>query len=257
MARTARGALFFVVWLPYMLLLAAPIQRLLVWPLVTILPSRRASLMNAWMRLQANVIVVLTRTVAGVKLSVRGSLPAEAVVAVMNHQSVLDIPVAVTLFNGPGPLFPTRDRYRWRIPFISPFLRLARFPFITQRPSGLKDDLESLGDAADRVACGENSLLIYAEGHRTRDGEIGRFMRTGPRLILSQSRRPVYTIVADGMWGARTFTDALAELGHSRVDIVISGPYDPPAPENADQFLDQLREDMVATLASMRRESAS
>jgi 1-acyl-sn-glycerol-3-phosphate acyltransferase len=96
------------------------------------------------------------------------------------------------------------------------------------------------------------SLLIYAEGHRSRDGQIGPFMRRGPRLILSQAKRPVYTIVADGMWGARTFTDALIRLGGSRIRVTVHGPFAPPSPDDASEFLDHLHQTMVDSLTELR-----
>jgi len=251
--RTARGSLFFVIWIPYLLLLAAPVQRLLLWPAVLLFPSRRASWTGAWLRAQGRFVFWLATHTAGVRLEVRGALPAGPLVAVMNHQSVLDIPLVYSLFHGVPPVIPTRERYRRSIPFVSPLLRLARFPFLSQRPRDLDRDLETLRDAADRVARGEQSLLLFAEGHRSRDGRIGPFMRAGPRLIVARSGRPVYTIVADGMWGARTFTDALAALGGSRVTVVISGPFPPPPADHADQFLDQLRDRMIADLDDLRR----
>jgi len=134
---------------------------------------------------------------------------------------------------------------------------MLKFPFITQRPATLEQDLAALSLAADRVARGEMSLLIYAEGHRSRDGQIGPFMRRGPRLILSQAKRPVYIIVADGMWGARTFTDALIRLGGSRVRVRIVGPFVPPSPDSASEFLDHLHDAMVEALAELRRDASS
>jgi 1-acyl-sn-glycerol-3-phosphate acyltransferase len=252
--RAVRGSLFFIIWLPYLCIPAAIVQRLIVWPVLALTssPARRAHRFGRWLRLQGRIVVGLSRLTAGVRVSITGSIPDEPVVAIMNHQSVFDIPVAITLFGRFSPLFPTRDRYKWRIPFISPIVRMGRLPFITQRPEGLQQDLDSLSEAAGRVSRGENSLLIYAEGHRTRDGQIGRFMRQGPRLILTQSKRPVYLIVADGMWGARTFTDALVALAHSRIHVVVAGPFEPPTPETADAFLDELRASMIATLERMR-----
>jgi 1-acyl-sn-glycerol-3-phosphate acyltransferase len=254
--RALRGALFFVIWIPYLVIPAALVQRFVLWPLLAITSpaARRARLYGIWLRFQARVVLVLSRLTADVRVTIEGSLPDEPVVAVMNHQSVFDIPVAIPLFGGASPLFPTRDRYQWYIPFLSPTLRMGRFPFIAQRPADLEQDLSALTRAAECVARGENSLLIYAEGHRTRDGHIGRFMRQGPRLILTQAKRPVYTIVADGMWGARTFTDALRALGNSRIHVVITGPFEPPTPETADAFIDKLRASMIATLERMRRE---
>jgi 1-acyl-sn-glycerol-3-phosphate acyltransferase len=257
--RALRGSLFFIIFLPYLGIPAAIVQRVVVWPVLTLAPTpaKRAYLYGLWLKVHCQIILVLSRLTAGVRVSVSGSIPDEPVVAIMNHQSIMDIPVAVTLFGRFSPLFPTRDRYKWKIPFISPTLRMGRFPFITQRHESVQQDLATLEDAAARVARGDNSLIIYAEGHRTRDGQIGRFMRQGPRIILTQSTRPVYTIVADGLWGARTFTDALAALGNSRIHVKVTGPFDPPTPENADAFLDQLRQSMIATLAELRRQPAA
>lgn len=250
--RALRGSLFFIIWIPYLLLIAGPIQRFIVWPIVALFPGTRAPLAGRWLRLQGRVVLWLARLTAGVRVHFEGTLPDEPIVVVMNHQSVLDIPVALTLFHGSGPLFPTRDRYQWYIPVVSPICRILRFPFITQRAATLEQDLLALSIAADRVASGEMSLLIYAEGHRSRDGRIGPFMRRGPRLILSQAKRPVYIIVADGMWGARTITDALVGLAGSRVRVSIVGPFTPPSPEHASEFLDHLHDAMVSALAELR-----
>ena len=255
--RAVRGALFFILWIPYLLLLAGPVQRFIIWPIVLIVPAWRAPLAGRWLRLQGRMVMWLSRFAAGGRVTVHGTLPDEPIVAVMNHQSVLDIPVALTLFSGTGPMFPTRDRYEWYIPVVSPICRMLKFPFITQRPATLEQDLAALSLAADRVARGEMSLLIYAEGHRSRDGQIGPFMRRGPRLILSQAKRPVYIIVADGMWGARTFTDALIRLGGSRVRVRIVGPFVPPSPDSASEFLDHLHDAMVEALAELRRDASS
>src|SRR5919204_576344 len=90
----------------------------------------------------------------------------------------------------------------------------------------------SLGLAADiatRVGRGEQSLLIFAEGHRTKGGSIDPFMKSGLKLILARARRPVYCIVADGMWHAATFAAAARRLAGPRVRAVVIGPFAPPA----------------------------
>jgi 1-acyl-sn-glycerol-3-phosphate acyltransferase len=257
--RAVRGSLFFIIFLPYLCILASIVQRIIVWPVLTLIssPATRARWYGRWLRLQCTNLVFVARYAAGVRLTIEGTIPDAPVVAIMNHQSILDIPVAVLLFGDHSPLFPTRDRYKWKIPFISPTLRMGRFPFITQKASAIQQDLDSLTEAASRVAKGWNSLLIYAEGHRTRDGQIGRFMRQGPRLIVTYAHQPVYTIVADGLWGARTFTDALESIANCHIHVVVSGPFQPPAPEHADAFLDMLRSNMVTTLERIRSGTAA
>ena len=252
--RTFRALLFFALWLPSFVIVFAIVQRVLFFPLCWIVPRWRAPLLGWWLRFQGDYCTFLLRMAGGCRMTVRGTIPKEAVVVVMNHQSVADIPIALSLVRGPGLLFATRDWYKWRVPFVSPVLRNARMPFVTQRPGGIRQDISALNDAADRCARGENSLLLFAEGHRTRDGQIGPFMRMGPRIILPRARRPVYTIVIDGLWGARTFTDALAELGNCRIDLVISGPYEAPeSTADLDGFIERLRYDMITKLDDLRR----
>ncbi len=180
----------------------------------------------------------------------------------MNHQSVLDIPLGVSLVPGPLPIIPTRDRYRRGIPGISVLARMARFPFVTQGARATREELRALAAAAERVAAGEAYLLIYPEGHRTRDGEIGPFMKSGLRLVLPRARRPVYCIVADGIWRSRTVADTLAHFAQSQVRVAVLGPFEPPDVEGAtaktlDAFIDTLREQMVAALADLRRDAAA
>jgi 1-acyl-sn-glycerol-3-phosphate acyltransferase len=252
--RTFRAVLFFALWLPFFTIVFAIVQRVFLFPACLIVPRWRAPLLGWWLRFQGDFCVFMLRAAGGCRLTVQGEIPKEAVVVVMNHQSVADIPIALSLIRGPGLLFATRDRYKWRVPFVSPVLRAARMPLLTQRPSGIRHDIKLLNDAADRCARGENSLLLFAEGHRTLDGQIGPFMRMGPRLIVPRARRPVYTIVIDGLWGARTFTDALAKLGNCRIHCVLSGPYEPPeSAADLDGFIERLRYSMIATLDEIRR----
>src|SRR5579864_3130414 len=112
--RVLRSGIFFVIYFCYLTLIMGLGQRVLLWPAIFLVPQRRRALVRAWLRFHA--------------LTTHGSLPAESCIVVMNHQSVLDIPLGLSLVTGPYPLIPTRDRYRRGIPGISPLSRLARFP---------------------------------------------------------------------------------------------------------------------------------
>ena len=230
-------------------------QRLLLWPAIVVLPRYRTALVRAWLRLHARATVWMARVIGGIRFSIHGAIPRESCIVVMNHQSVLDIPIGLSLIPGPQTLIPTRDRYRRGIPAISPLARLARFPFVSQGGSLARAELQALVEAVDRVDRGEVCLLIFPEGHRTRDGRIGRFMRGGLRIALTRASRPVYCIVADGMTSARTTREALAQVAGSTVTVAIVGPFAPPAersPESADAFIDVLHDTMTNALARMR-----
>jgi 1-acyl-sn-glycerol-3-phosphate acyltransferase len=230
-------------------------QRLVIWPAILLLPSRRRSIVRAWLGLQARVTLALARAIANVRVSVQGSIGSESCIVVMNHQSVLDIPIGISLVRGPYPLIPTRDRYQRGIPGISPLVRLARFPVVSQKRSISRAELAGLTSAADQVARGEQSLLIFPEGHRSRDGKIGRFMRSGLRIVLTHAKRPVYCVVASGIQNARTFADVLVSFANLDVRVAVLGPLAPPDDDSVDDFIDSLHDRMTLALAELEPES--
>lgn len=255
-----RSSAFLFAYTIYLMLAMGLGQRVLLWPAIWLFPRRRRRMVRAWLRFHARRTLGMARVIANVRLSVRGEIPPESCIVVMNHQSVLDIPIGLSLVPGPYPLIPTRDRYKWGIPGISPLGRLARFPFLSQKRVLSRAELAALLSAAEQVASGEQSLLIFPEGHRSRDGGLGRFMRNGLRIFLSRVERPVYCVVARGMVNARTFADGLANFANLDIRVRISGPIAPPSPgsddDTVDAFIDSLRERMLDMLAELDGETA-
>ena len=256
-ARIARSFAFFTATMLYLLLPMGVVQRLVFWPLVVLLPARRPRMMRAWFHFHASRVMGLARLIAGLRLRVRGRFTPGPCVVVMNHQSVLDIPVIHTIGPDPVVLIATRTRYARGIPGISPLVRLARLPLVTQKRETVAADLAEMERGAEMAATGDYSLCVFAEGHRTRDGEIGPFMVRGLQRILSRVRHPVWCVVGDGMWGARTFAEAALRIAGAQIDVTILGPFTPPADDaELPAFIEELRERMVAALAEMRRERA-
>lgn len=250
--RAARSLIFLLVFSVYLLVVIAGGNRLLIPPLLKLFPRHSLRIRRAWLRLHAIATTGLARTFGGMRLEVQGAVPRESAVVVMNHQSVMDIPVGVLLIPGPYPIIPTRDRYaNASVPGMPSLIRLLRFPVVSQKRENLRTELPAIAEAADSTARGDNSMLIFAEGHRTRDGLIAPFMRTGLRLVLERAKRPVYCIVADGLWHARTAFDAATGFAGATCTVHILGPFTPPS-SNLDDFIDGLRDRMVAELDAIR-----
>jgi 1-acyl-sn-glycerol-3-phosphate acyltransferase len=250
--RAARSLIFLLVFSVYLFVVIAAGNRLLMPPLLKLFPRHSLRMRRAWLRLHAVVTTGLARTFGGMRLKVQGAIPRESAIVVMNHQSVMDIPVGVLLISGPYPIIPTRDRYvRNGIPGMPSLIRLLRFPVVSQKRENLRMELPAIAEAAEATARGDNSMLIFAEGHRTRDGQIAPFMRTGLRLVLERARRPVYCIVADGLWHARTAFDAATGFAGATCHVHILGPFTAPS-HDLDRFIDELRDRMVAELDAMR-----
>jgi 1-acyl-sn-glycerol-3-phosphate acyltransferase len=259
LGRAVRSGAFVALFCCYAVVVIDLGQRIVVSPLTRMFPRRRAALVRWWLRVHARATLGMARVVAGVRVHVRGAIPRESCIVVMNHQSVLDIPLGLSLIPGPQAVIPTRDRYRRGIPAISGIGRLAGFPYLAQGRALTREELHALSETAELVARGERSFLIFAEGTRSRDGRIGPFMRSGLRLMLRRARRPVYCVVADGLLNARTTMDALTGFAGSRVSVVILGPFDPPtnrSAESIDEFIDTLHDAMNAALDDLRSPGA-
>ncbi len=231
-----------------------PVQWLVVWPLIVLMPARRRRVTRAWLQLQARLVLALARVVGGLRLTIEGAIPPTSCIVLMNHQSVLDIPVGVSLVRGPYPLIPTRASYRRAIPGISTLMRLSRQPLVSQQAQATRAEHRAITEASEQVARGEHSLILFPEGHRSTDGEMLPFMTSGLRRILGGVRqRPVYLAVVDGYWHLRTIGDAAFRLAGTSARVSILGPYTiPPAPGDIDRFIGFLRGRMIEALARGR-----
>jgi 1-acyl-sn-glycerol-3-phosphate acyltransferase len=251
--RASRSVVFVLVYLIYLVLFMGFVQRFILVPMAWVFPVLTDRLLAPWSRLQARVPLWLLRDIAGVRVTTVGAIGPENRVVVMNHQSLLDIVLGVRLVPDYMALIPTRRRYAWGIPGISTFVRLARYPLISQTRKGIRADLEMLGDAADRSRRGQGSVLIFPEGHRTKDGSILPFMTRGLRVVLSRAPLPVYCVVGDGMWHIRTLADTMVRVAGTHIQIRVIGPFQPPQAESdIPDFVEFLRAQMIATLEDIR-----
>jgi 1-acyl-sn-glycerol-3-phosphate acyltransferase len=251
--RIMRSGAFVLIFLIYLVTFVAFCQRFILLPLTWLLPVPAARLMALWSRSQTRLVLRVLRIVAGVQITIDGAIGPENHIVIMNHQSVVDILVALSQNPGPVTIIPARRRYAWGIPGASLFVRLARFPLISQTRQGLRDDLAAMAEAAERCRRGEASFLVFPEGHRTKDGSILPFMTRGMRVVLSHAPLPVYCIVADGMWHVRTMADTVSQLAGSHIRVRIIGPFQPPEVESQiPDFLASIRDEMIATLHDIR-----
>lgn len=251
--RVARSAAFVLAYLTYLVFFMGFIQRFILVPLAFGFPALTTRLLGPWSRLQSRSPLQLLRIIGGVQVLVDGAIGPENRLVIMNHQSLIDIVIGLRASPGNLTLIPTRKRYARGIPGVSMFLRLARYPLISQTRKSIRADLAVLEEAAERCRREKLSLLIFPEGHRTKDGSILPFMTRGLRVVLSRAPLPVYCIVADGMWQVRTLADTAFRVAGSKIQVRIIGPFQPPAEESQiPEFLTLLRNRMIETLDDIR-----
>jgi len=248
-----RGTIFLLAYGLFTVLIFDLGTRLAVWPAVHLFPNRRRRIIGGWFYFLGNATLAMARAIVGVRVVRRGRLPAESCVVVMNHQSLLDVPLAASSVRGTQIVIPTRDRYRRWIPGVSPIGRLSGFPYLSQRAQASRAEISSLTKAAEDCERGETTLVIYPEGHRTRDGQVEPFMKNGLRLILKRTTRPVYLLVSDNMWRSRTLSDMVVRFAGTTIPLVAVGPIARPEGQSLDEFIDQLHARLIDALAEIRQ----
>lgn len=222
---------------------------LFVLPRVWAQPARRYELGSDFMRWMSRWILRIQQW-GGAHFERSGTVPTGGpAYIVMNHQSQLDIPTAA-LMGEPGvPVFVSRARYTRFVPLVSKSIRLIGCPVVDPEddPRGALDAIQAVAPALER------GLLIFPEGHRSREGEVLPFRARGLMALLQSRPLPVYVIVNDGLWRARSLADTLFNAPLLRGEAEVLGPFQPPDdPKKYRAFVAELREKLVERITQMR-----
>ncbi len=135
-----------------------------------------------------------------------------------NHQSLLDVPIIYSAL--PVPLlFIVKEELR-RVPFLGWYISAMGMIFI--RRQARQRSLRDLEACRDRIAAG-NSILMFPEGTRSRDGRIAA-LKPGSFVPAIDVGVAVVPVVIRGSG------DALAAGGfrvrHARIQVAIGQPID-------------------------------
>lgn len=236
------------------LLLSDIVQRTVVALWVRLRPTRRKAVLAAWIDLMASLVTKPLIVVGGARIRMPPRIvPAEpGTLIVMNHQSIMDIPLMVRCVKDGYPRIVTRARYQRRVPLISHMVRLYQYPVVdpTANP---KEVIRAVRSMAKLAKDSDVPIGLFPEGTRTRDGEIGPFKVRGLSRLLQQRPWKVYVMVVDGYWQAARFRDFMADM--STIDGKMShvGTFDWPDPSvDPTDFMEELRQCMVQGLAEIR-----
>ena len=177
--------------------------------------------------------------IEGRKKRVRGT----TYVIICNHQSILDILLVNCL----------RYRYKWiskientKVPFVGWYLKMADYIVVDR---GNKDSKEKM--LAESYECLKKgtSLMLFPEGTRSTDNNIGFFKRGAFQLAIS-AHTPVLPVLIDGTGGILP-KHGLIFGGFHRITIKV---LDPVAPES---FGTKDCEELAAKFQMMMSEALS
>jgi 1-acyl-sn-glycerol-3-phosphate acyltransferase len=202
------------------------VQRVVVVPLVWVAPALKDRVLAAWQRWLAGTLIGVIRFVGGGRFEPFPTIPSEAgVLVLMNHQSVLDIPIIVRCIEQGYPRIVTRKRYARWVPVVSRMIRLYDYPVVDPK-GAMRGQLKSLQAVAKdpRVP-----IVVFPEGTRSHDGALLPFRRGAVDTFLRRRKWKAYLATADGILACGRLKDMLngVESVHCRVSV--SGPFNTPS----------------------------
>ena len=121
--------------------------------------------------------------------------PARRSVFCFNHVNVLDAHTAAAAI--PHEFCGLMDAWQAHVPFYGWLMRLSKGILVNRRKmSGV---LDQMIEGAKRRREEGMSILVFPEGHRTRDGSVGRFKR-GVFVMAREAGYPVVPVAVKGMY---------------------------------------------------------
>ena len=128
----------------------------------------------------------------------KAKLPAQFLI-LSNHQSLFDIPAFLRFMPEVDLRFIAKDALGKGIPMVSPMLKSQQHCLIPRnvRPMESVKLISEFGERTKR----ENLIpVIFPEGTRSRDGELGKFYSAGFRTLAEASGLDVAVCALDGGW---------------------------------------------------------
>lgn len=218
-------------------------------------PSRAFETTERFARRSVAHIFNLMHTYAQVCLeyeNLSGMELPERFLLVTNHQSLMDIPICIELFPDSRLRFVAKRELGGGIPFVSLILRSQGHALI-ERKGDPAQAMRSIVRFSHRCEREKTCPVIFPEGTRTRDGEVGVFHTAGVRKILDETPLPLVVAVLDGGWKVAKMKDVVDNLQGTRFKLrVLSVTPTLGAKKEVLAALDKAHDDIIAGLADLR-----
>ena len=170
----------------------------------------------------------------------KNELP-ENFIIIANHQSLLDIPLFMNFLRDRSVRFIAKDTLGRHIPLVSEMLRAQEHCLIPRKAKPM-EAMRYISDFGKRVVERNQIPILFPEGSRTRDGNVGKFFSAGFRQLTESTGLPVVACALDGGWKLRDLTKLLKNLKHGSYRVKILKIYEPPkSKEECNAILEESR----------------
>lgn len=140
---------------------------------------------------------------------------------ISNHQSLLDIPAFMNFFRERDVRFVAKDNLSRHIPLVSEMLRSHEHCMIPRKGSPVVA-MKTIEEFGKRALIRGQIPIIFPEGTRTRDGNVGKFYSAGFRKLNEATGLPVAVCALDGGYELRDLKNITTKLknGCYRVKVL-------------------------------------
>lgn len=166
----------------------------------------------------------------------------EQFIIIANHQSLLDIPCFMNVFPNKSLRFVAKDALGQYVPMVSKMLKTQEHCVIPRKAKPM-DAMNLMTAFGERVKERNQIPVIFPEGTRTRDGEVGKFYSAGFRKLSEASGLPVVVCAIDGGYNLRELKNLFRNLANGCYRVKVMKIYDCPSnKEESIKILDEGRE---------------
>ena len=165
----------------------------------------------------------------------------ENFIIIANHQSLLDIPVFMNFLRKKEVRFIAKDTLGRHIPLVSEMLRAQEHCLIPRHAKPM-EAMRYISDFGKRVVERKQVPILFPEGSRTRDGNVGKFFSAGFRQLSESTNLPVVVCALDGGWQLRDLRKLVKNLKCGCYRVKILKIYNPPKnKEDCNAILDEAK----------------
>ena len=170
----------------------------------------------------------------GISIDIKGleNIPEkEPVIFVLNHQSFLDIKLALAVI--PRNFSFISKAVIFKIPILGRYMRTSGH--IGMRRGEERNAYATLQEVVKKLDSGK-SVVFFPEGTRSADGKLGEFKR-GITMVILRSGRKVVPAAISGSGGYLSKNSFLANPEHRNIRFNFGRPLEFPKMEEEDRSL--------------------
>lgn len=165
----------------------------------------------------------------------------EHFIVISNHQSLLDIPLFMTFFKGMDPRFVAKDALGRHIPLVSEMLRTQEHCLVPRKAKPM-EAMRYIEEFGKRVVVRNQIPILFPEGSRTRDGNVGKFYSAGFRKLTESTNLPVVVCALDGGYELRDLRRILSKVRRGCYRVKVMKVFDnPKTKEECNEILEESR----------------